>query len=147
MPSENEREEMIDRKHFKTQANFDGFVKMHPKLQEVALDAFNYAIIIGVEHPVFTETATTAEEDKALKRVSKTHHECRAFDFRVIDWSGEQIDAMIEYLNKKYGHIGALLANGKRAIVVYHDSGHGFHFHVQLDSSYALKAIFSGEAV
>ncbi len=133
--------------YFKTLKIFARFKYMHPKLQEIALDAFNYAVVIGVEHPVFTETATTAAEDHALNRVSNTHHECRAFDLRVFDWSGEQIDAMIEYLNKKYGHLGALTKDGKRVVALYHDSGHGFHFHIQLDHLYALKAIFSGEAV
>jgi hypothetical protein len=71
--------------------------------------------------------------------VSDTHRTCRAWDFRVSDWSGEQIDAMLVYLNKKYHDIGAQTANG-RVACLYHDNGHGLHFHFQLDRSFCLES-------
>ena len=128
---------MIDQQHFKTKQCFDRFSMLAPKLQEIAQDAIDYALKIGVTHPVITETVTTEAEDKALNRVSDTHRTCRAFDFRVIDWSGEQIDAMLDYLNKKYSDIGAETSNG-RVVALYHDNGHGLHFHIQLDRSFSL---------
>ena len=126
-------------KFFKTELVRKRFRKMHPALQEIAITAMCYAIGCGVEQPVLTETATTEAEDKALKRVSRTHSQCRAFDMRVNDWSGEQIDAMLVFLTKAYNHVGALQADGNRCVALCHDSGHGMHFHVQLDTTYALK--------
>ena len=128
-------------KAFKTDLIRQRFTLMNLKLQYIALDAYQYALSIGVGQPVFTETATTAAEDLKLKRQSKTHHERRAFDLRVIDWSGEQIDALIKYLTDKYGQFGAIQKDGSRLICLYHNSGHGFHFHVQLDKTFALPAI------
>jgi hypothetical protein len=127
---------MLEQKHFKSAQCFNRFSMMHPKLQEIAIDAVDYALKIGVTHSVITETVTTEAEDKALNRVSDTHRTCRAFDFRVIDWNGEQIDAMLEYL-QKYKDIGAETENG-RVIALYHDNGHGLHFHVQIDRSFSL---------
>jgi hypothetical protein len=132
---------VLSPRNFKSNLVNTRFRLMNPKLQKIALDAYLYALSIGVDQPVFTETATTKAEDKALKRVSTTHHERRAFDFRVKDWSGEQIDAMIKYLTDKYNQIGAVQKDGSRKVVVYHDSGHGFHFHVQLDKTFALPEI------
>jgi hypothetical protein len=103
----------------------------------IAEDALDYAIQIGVGKPVITETVTNKLEDLEMNRVSDTHRTCRAVDLRVIDWSGEQIDAMIEYLTEKYGHLGAENSEGKKVVVLYHDNGHGPHFHIQVARQYA----------
>ena len=132
----------LDRKFFKNDAAFQRFENINPKLQEIALDAIEYALKIGVENPIITETFTTQEEDVLMNRVSSTHREGRAFDFRVIDWNGEQIDAMLKYLTDKYNDIGAVTSSGERVVALYHDNGHGPHFHIQLDKTFEVKNLF-----
>ena len=107
--------------HFKDETIRKRFVLMHPKTQEIALDAFNYALKIHVNSPVFTETVTTLEEDQKCNREADQHRRRVAFDFRVIDWSGEQIDSMAAYLNTKYKAIAYISRKtGAKVIAYYH---------------------------
>lgn len=125
--------------HFKNETIRQRFSLMHPKTQEIALDAFNYALTICVDHPVFTETVTTLEEDQKCNREADQHRRRVAFDFRVIDWSGEQIDEMAAYLNAKYKAIAYISKKtGTKVIAYYHDNGNGPHFHVAINSTYKL---------
>jgi hypothetical protein len=128
---------MIDRKHFKTQANFDGFSKMHPKMQEVAEFAVNTALWLGVELPMITETRTTIELDKALGRVSQSHSEGRAFDFRTWNLTEAQLKKLVQELENKYDFIGAINKLGKKQLVVHHDVWLGTHLHIQLNKTFA----------
>lgn len=87
-----------------------------------------------------TETVTTLQEDIRLARVSATHRECRAFDVSVKNWSDE---FRIEFM-KEFDSIYSFAApvgkqSGKPALLVYHDSGHGAHIHVQVAHVYAQK--------
>ena len=129
---------MIDRKHFKTQANYDGFAKMHPKMQEVAKYAIDSALALGVKDPTITETKTTVELDKALGRVSSSHSEGRAIDFRTWNLTPEQLKTLAGLLNAKYGNIGAWTKLGNRQLVVHHDIGKGDHLHIQLDRTFSV---------
>jgi len=127
---------MIDRKYFKTQANFDNFAKMHPKMQEVAEFAIETALELGAELPMITETLTTAELDKALGRVSQSHNQGRAIDFRTWNLTELQLKKLVQELENKYDFIGAINKFGKRQLVVYHDIGLGPHLHIQLNGSF-----------
>lgn len=81
---------------------------------------------------VITETWTTKEEDSALQRVSSSHREKRAVDVSAREWNLNDILEFTEFFNEKYAHIAAISLNTMRpALVVYHDSGYGAHFHVQ----------------
>lgn len=88
---------------------------------------------------VVTETFTTIEEDQALNRVSDSHRTGRAFDISARGWSEAQIQAFIDYFTDKYGHMGALNYKGEESLIVFHDSGTGPHFHVQLHRRFIGK--------
>ena len=87
---------------------------------------------------VITETFTTLDEDLALKRVSSTHREGRAFDMSTKGWSQNSIDQFIELFSKKYQGVAAQTSDGKPLLILHHDSGHGDHFHVQLNRAYSI---------
>lgn len=83
--------------------------------------------------PLVTGALSTAQEDKKLKRVSTSHREGRAFDLRSRDFSETQRKDFIKHFTDKYGKLGALSASTKKpTLIVYHDSGQGLHFHVQV---------------
>jgi hypothetical protein len=128
----------LDRKYFKTDFNFQGFPRLHPQMQEVATFLIDYALRIGVIDPVITETFTTKEIDKALGRVSASHSEGRAIDFRTWNLKPDQLKSIYDALNGEYKHIGAITKVGTRQLVVYHDIGKGPHFHVQLDRRFSV---------
>lgn len=131
----------MDRKYFKTQANFDRFGELAPKMQAIAQFAVDYLIGKGFHAPYYiTETVTTAEEDQALARVSDTHRTRRAIDLATAGMSLDLIHDLMDALNAKYGSLGAIV-HGAPVLVVYHNSGHGWHFHIQLNRSFALPEI------
>jgi len=90
--------------------------------------------------PCVTETVTMPEEDKALGRKSTSHQEGRAFDLRTRDWNADQLAQFIGYFNAKYESLGALNSKGEVKFIVYHNSGHGDHFHVQFNRSFSTLA-------
>lgn len=129
----------LDRRFFKTDAAYQGFSKLHPKMQEVAKYAVDLALKEGVTNPCITETFTTKEHDKALGRVSESHSQGRAIDFRTWNMNDFQLQRIHDKLERAYGQFGAFAKlTGQRQLVVYHDIGKGAHFHVQLDRSFAM---------
>lgn len=133
--------QILDRKFFKTESAYQGFSKLHPKMQEVAKFAIDTALSLGVENPVITETLTTSELDKALGRVSVSHQQGRAIDLRTWNMSEEQLSTLAYELHMKYGGIGAWTRIKTRQLIVHHDSGYGDHFHIQLDRTFAVKPV------
>ena len=107
----------MERKFFKTDLAFQGFSKLHPKMQEVAKFAVDTALILGVENPVITETLTTKEVDKALGRVSVSHQQGRAIDLRTWNMTEDQIADLYHALQRQYGHIGAWTKLGVRQLI------------------------------
>jgi hypothetical protein len=108
----------------------------------------------AVEHQapyVVTETYSTQTEDYYLKRVSATHREGRAFDISAHDWTDDKIKEFVDFFNTKYKDIAAISGEtGLPTLVVYHNAGNGFHFHVQINQQYAvtpmdITAINKGE--
>lgn len=89
--------------------------------------------------PVITETVTTLIEDAKLKRFSKSHQQGRAFDLRTRDWPRELLKEFQDYFNSKYGKLGALSGTTLQPnLILWHDSGHGEHFHVQFNKNYLM---------
>jgi hypothetical protein len=132
----------LARKYFKTDECFNRFEYLHPTVRNAAADAITWALEAGVDEPCITETATTGKHDKALGRVSQSHETRRAFDFRTWNMTPVQRLTVTDKLSAKYGKLGAISKDGNnRSLVVYHDSGHGAHLHVQLDSSFALAPL------
>lgn len=129
---------MIDKKFFKTDTAYQGQNQCSMALIRIMADLIHYSESeLGIS-PVFTETKTTAEIDKALGRVSKSHQTGRAFDLRTWNYSDEQLKKIYDYLMTNYGHLGAWTKLGNRQLVVHHDSGYGDHFHVQIDRSFEV---------
>ena len=129
----------LERKYFKSEYNYEGFSKLHPKMQEVAKFAIDTALSLDITEPVITETLTTKEIDKALGRVSSSHSEGRAIDFRTWNLEEYQLKDLYRILNAEYKHIGAITKLGTRQLVVFHDIGRGPHFHIQLDRRFAVE--------
>jgi hypothetical protein len=87
---------------------------------------------------VITETITTLEDDQKLKRISNSHRTKRAADVSVIGWNKESIEKFILFFNEEHKDIASISASDlKPRMVVYHDSGHGSHFHIALHSKYS----------
>ena len=127
----------MERKHFKTDANHQGFSECHPKTQELGECIKRVTEKHGGEC-VFTETKTTGAIDKALGRVSQSHEQGRALDQRTWILKPEIIPLIIADVVAEYGHLGALTSTGERKLAVHHNSGHGGHIHWQLDRSFAV---------
>ena len=129
---------MIDRKFFKSQKAFVRQDLMCSEIQVVMKYAIEYAQLIGVENPIITETVSTAAEDKATGRKHDQHRRRVAFDMRVKNWSGEQIDALEKELDDKFAPMAYVTASGKSEIAFCHGEGENIHFHVAVNAKYKL---------
>jgi hypothetical protein len=66
-------------------------------------------------------------------RISKSHEEGRAFDASTKQMTQEQIDNCISFMNEKVGFLGAYSKSDKKQrVVIYHNSGNGYHLHFQV---------------
>ena len=117
--------------NFKNAKVFSRFLKCRPVLQFIAADMATWCEANKL-HFVITESLTTIEEDQDLNRVSSTHREGRALDIRSKDWPREWINFFGEYFIEKYKSVAALNKFGTPILIVWHNSGHGEHFHVQI---------------
>lgn len=125
--------------NFKSETAAERFEYLHPFLQEMLFEMIQWLSDRNI-HGVITETVTTPEEDAALGRKSVSHQEGRASDLRTRDWPRNTVKEFLDHFNEKYLKHGATRAsNGQLALLVFHDSGHGEHIHIQLARSYALK--------
>lgn len=122
---------------FKDPKDMKLFFMLHPLLQVILTDGSWWAYQRGLDY-VITDTISSQEEDRRLKRRSTSHSQKRAADLRSRDWSYQDKQQFKEYLEGKYGAYGALSHAGKIRLVVLHDSGHGEHFHIQLHSKFRL---------
>jgi hypothetical protein len=123
---------------FKTEKDQARFFNMHPLMIMIAGDMAGWCLARNIPF-VITSTVTTLEEDTKLGRKSSTHREARAFDLRSSVFNDEQREAFMKYFEAKYKDIAAIVTGGFRRLVVYHNSGHGAHFHIQIEKKYALK--------
>lgn len=90
---------------------------------------------------IVTETLTTFDEDSALKRMSATHREGRAFDVSTRGWSETKIQEFIAIFGQKYNAIAALNPkDGKPQLIVRHDTGRGDHFHIQINKKFMVQS-------
>jgi hypothetical protein len=124
---------------FKNETVESRFGAINATLRSICLEMAEHCRQRG-ETFMLTETLTTPEEDKALGRVSASHQEGRAVDIRTIGWPAEFIELFIAEFSSRFGSMGAITKDGKRKLLVYHDSGHGAHIHCQLDSKYKVKS-------
>lgn len=115
---------------FKTELIFHRFSECHPILQNIALEMRNWCVSNNCPF-LITASKSTDAEDRALNRISKTHKEGRAIDLTSKGWSKEKIEEFIAYFSHKYADVAAIGINGPR-LILYHNSGNGEHFHVQI---------------
>lgn len=129
---------MINPQHFKTERVRIRAQYMHPFVAKVMEEMVTWLIAQNI-NPAITETVSTLIEDSALKRVSATHRQGRAFDIRTKDWSQNLIQEFARFFNKKYGNLGAIGATTKQpTLLLHHDTGHGDHYHVQFNAKFAV---------
>lgn len=88
---------------------------------------------------VISDTFTTLEEDEKLNRESDTHRTGRAFDISSRGWTKDDIDECVRVFFAKYRKVGAVDGTGEPRPIKHHDSGHGAHFHCQVNRRYALS--------
>ena len=124
---------------FKHKKDHTRYLYLHPVILMIMFDAQNWALDNNLDFKV-TSTVTTAEEDRKLSRVSSSHRQGRAFDLSCKGWSVEQINNFRTYFSRKYSSYAALSKSSHQPnLVVYHNSGHGHHFHVQINSRYSKE--------
>jgi hypothetical protein len=126
--------------YFKNETIRDRFFALHPVCGMILMDLLVWLWSRRV-YGVCTETVSTMLEDEALKRVSSSHREGRAFDISTRGWPDGLALEAIEYLVSKHGHLGAISrGSGKPTLVVHHDAGTGPHLHVQINKQYAVRS-------
>lgn len=105
---------------------------LFPKSQIIANDMALYCHLNGVPF-IITDILSDDLEDKLLNRVSDSHSEGRAFDFRIHGWTKEFLDKFEKHFETKYARFAAYSKKtGKRNLIVYHDNGNGNHGHCQI---------------
>lgn len=123
---------------FKYQEDKDNWPKVSPKLQEITLNMAHWCDDRQLDF-VITDALTTAAQDRREHRNSVTHREGRAVDISIKGWSDRDIKAFIETFTLLYGSIGAVsLGTNKPTLIVFGDSAHKDHMHVQLNRSFAV---------
>lgn len=126
--------------NYKTELVEKRYELLHPIVKELLSTADKWSIEYdganGVEEPqgiTLTETVTTPEEDKALKRESPAHSQARAADIRVKDWSPQKITAFQKFFNTKYLYLGYIRKKaGTRILMYLHGEGDNIHIHMAI---------------
>jgi hypothetical protein len=106
---------------FKTAEVAKEFAHIRVPLQLIVDDFARFCNASGYEL-VITDALSSAADDARLGRVSNSHQEGRAVDFRIKTWPEEFIVRAIAWLERVYGHKGAISkSDGKRRLVVRHN--------------------------
>ena len=115
------------------------FFALHPLLQLILTDASFYCYSNDMDFTL-TATKTTVKEDISEGRESSTHRDGRAADGSVKKWNETQRKNFRDFIEITYGHYGALMKDGSRKILIFHDAGSGDHWHLQLDRTFTYSA-------
>jgi hypothetical protein len=110
----------------------------------IAMIMFEMAAWCNVREIPFTvvDTISTKEEDTLLDRISSSHRDKRAFDLRSHSFTKTQQQEFIQHFNKKYKEDASIsYSDFKPRLVVLHGEGSKEHFHVAINSRYAIKEI------
>lgn len=85
---------------------------------------------------MLTSMVRSEKRNKELNSVSLTHTQGRAFDMSISNtwgWTLELITDFVRDIEREFGEYGAIShSDGKRRVIVIHDSGHGRHAHIQI---------------
>ena len=105
---------------------------LKPTAQGIANDMALYCYNHGKKF-ILTDILSDALEDKKLGRLSASHSEGRAFDFRTLGWSKDFIDKFEKHFETKYVKVAAVGAtSGNRNLLEFHNNGNGDHGHCQI---------------
>jgi len=107
---------------------------IHPVLRWIMFEADYYCY--QMNKPYVVTSIIRGVKDGISK--SKTHQTGRAFDVSVKGWSETFIEMFINYLNAMFSSYAATSASGEKRLAVRHNSGHGDHIHIQINSKYSL---------
>lgn len=106
---------------------------------EIMNDQAAWCLDRGLPYLV-TETVTTLNEDRNLKRTSRTHREGRAWDVSVRGWLELAITEFMKLFSDRFRHVAAIGAKtGQPELIVRHDNGNGDHLHVQIGKVFGVK--------
>lgn len=108
------------------------YQQLHVKAQLICEDMGRYFVLQG-HKLIVTDVISNEAEDKKLGRISASHREGRAFDFRVHGLPKEFLDGVEKTFEHIYKHWAATSEKtGEKNLIVYHDNGNGNHGHVQI---------------
>lgn len=82
---------------------------------------------------IITDILSDCAEDIRLNRVSKSHSEGRAFDFRIHGWPKEFLDTFERRFEAIYKEVAAVSkTTGLKNLILYHTTKNGLHGHCQI---------------
>lgn len=107
------------------------FKLLKPTAQRVAIHMAQYCVENGFRL-IITDVMSDLTEDLKLGRVSASHREGRAFDFRIHGWSKEFKDKFETFFESYYATVAAVSKEtGKPNLILYHNVK-GLHGHCQI---------------
>ena len=113
-------------------ALLDEFQELDSKAQVIAEDMGRF-FVLNNYRLIITDIISNEAEDKALGRVSASHREGRAYDFRTWNLPEEFLARVEKEFETRYKNWAAISSKtGKPELIVYHDNGNGKHGHVQI---------------
>lgn len=128
---------MINPKNIKFKEGFEKILLaeyqlLKTKAQLIAEDMAQFCFDHKIEF-IITDVMSDPNEDKLLNRVSSSHSDGRAFDFRIHEWSKEFLDKFEKHFETIYvGWAATSKETGKRNLILYHNNGNGDHGHCQI---------------
>lgn len=128
---------------FKEEKDIILFASLHPILMMIYCDLFLYAKSKHGIELVITSTRSSADEDRALNRKSKSHLTGRALDFRTNNIDSFILDDIVEYIEskKEYSEFKYLTKDGNRRLVYLHGERQNYHAHLAIHSKYSLQPL------
>lgn len=120
--------------HFVQGGSIDDVTMFDPRLVIILGHVANYCLEANLPFNI-TSTIRTAKQDKRLGATSKTHQEGRAFDISLNDWTREDVQKMVDFVQSNFYEWGAISASTgmPRAVVVHKNaSNNGVHAHLQV---------------
>ncbi len=118
---------MIKFKHKRLKAEWKDS-RLRPDVKAVVMAIALYMKRVHGIHVIIT---SIFPEDN-IERVSQSHAAGRAIDLRTKDWPSDLPFDVANIINESFS-TGAYHENGEpMKVCVYHDSGYGKHFHIQV---------------
>lgn len=123
---------------FKHAKDRDNMLFLHPALIMIYADLFWYTKDNHNIDLVVTDTISTIEVDRKLKRVSKAHQRALAIDIRTRDIPNHIVEDITRYINTKssYGKYKYMSSSGVYRLAYWHNNSNGDHIHLAIHSRY-----------